>query len=262
MQFCMHYAFETEAKVRIMLDNVSRYLDPGGTFIGTVPNAEKLLCALFLFSTPRMLTSDFRGLLDSIPPEAETLEAGNSVYRITFDSREPFEQGQVFGVRYRFFLFDAVDDVPEFVVFWEPFVECALPVIFPTMPRKLTLTTCRLAAEYGLELIYKDEFHYLYQTEQDHPEFGQLLRKMKVLDLEGNSQMDAEQWEAASTLAPFPCELVEVVVIDRLSYRLVCRIRISQDLRLASLVAAESRPLYPEVEHRRACSVMLCLEPP
>jgi mRNA (guanine-N7-)-methyltransferase len=43
MQFCMHYAFETEQKTRCMLENVSKYLRRGGIFIGTVPNAEFLL---------------------------------------------------------------------------------------------------------------------------------------------------------------------------------------------------------------------------
>jgi mRNA (guanine-N7-)-methyltransferase len=42
MQFCMHYAFESEKKARCMLDNVSRYLRTGGVFIGTIPNAELL----------------------------------------------------------------------------------------------------------------------------------------------------------------------------------------------------------------------------
>lgn len=45
MQFCMHYAFETESKARTMLENVSSHLDHGGTFIGTIPNDEKLLSA-------------------------------------------------------------------------------------------------------------------------------------------------------------------------------------------------------------------------
>jgi mRNA (guanine-N7-)-methyltransferase len=43
MQFCMHYAFETVQKARIMLENVSRWLRPGGIFVGTIPNAEQLL---------------------------------------------------------------------------------------------------------------------------------------------------------------------------------------------------------------------------
>jgi mRNA (guanine-N7-)-methyltransferase len=43
MQFCMHYAFETSQKARCMLKNVTQWLRPGGTFIGTIPNAEQLL---------------------------------------------------------------------------------------------------------------------------------------------------------------------------------------------------------------------------
>lgn len=45
LQFCMHYAFESEEKVRVMLDNVSRFLRPGGTFMGTIPDSANLLCA-------------------------------------------------------------------------------------------------------------------------------------------------------------------------------------------------------------------------
>lgn len=43
MQFCMHYAFETEGKARTMLQNVSNWLRPGGVFVGTVPNGTQLL---------------------------------------------------------------------------------------------------------------------------------------------------------------------------------------------------------------------------
>ena len=43
MQFCMHYAFETEHKARTMLQNVSQHLRQGGVFIGTIPNSKLLL---------------------------------------------------------------------------------------------------------------------------------------------------------------------------------------------------------------------------
>lgn len=39
----MHYAFESEEKVRTMLDNVTKFLRPGGTFMGTIPDAYNLL---------------------------------------------------------------------------------------------------------------------------------------------------------------------------------------------------------------------------
>ncbi len=47
MQFCMHYAFESEEKARTMLGNVSNWLRPGGRLVGTVPNGSWLLCVAF-----------------------------------------------------------------------------------------------------------------------------------------------------------------------------------------------------------------------
>ena len=43
MQFCMHYAFESEVKTRQMLENVTQFLRPGGVFIGTIPDSNNLL---------------------------------------------------------------------------------------------------------------------------------------------------------------------------------------------------------------------------
>ena len=43
MQFCMHYAFESVQKARLMLENVTRWLRVGGRFIGTIPNERLLL---------------------------------------------------------------------------------------------------------------------------------------------------------------------------------------------------------------------------
>ncbi|KAF5331166.1 hypothetical protein D9619_005979 [Psilocybe cf. subviscida] len=165
MQFCMHYAFETVQKARCMLENVSRYLRPGGVFIGTIPNAELLL-----------------ENLDSIPPTSEELSFGNSVYKITFESRER----PMFGHKYWFFLQDAVENVPEYVVHWDNFVQ--------------------MAADYGLHLVYKEEFHQVFEEHQDHPEFKPLLVRMKVVDNEGASAMDEDQWEAANIYIAFAFE--------------------------------------------------------
>jgi len=58
MQFCMHYAFETEERARCMLDNVSRWLRSGGVFVGTIPNSGQLLCdRLIIQSRSSFLTS-------------------------------------------------------------------------------------------------------------------------------------------------------------------------------------------------------------
>lgn len=55
--------------------------------------------------------------LDSIPPNTEELSFGNSVYKITFENHER----PLFGHKYWFFLQDAVENVPEYVVQWENF---------------------------------------------------------------------------------------------------------------------------------------------
>lgn len=42
-QFALHYAFRTEAALRQMLYNVSAGLRSGGYFIGTLPDAERIV---------------------------------------------------------------------------------------------------------------------------------------------------------------------------------------------------------------------------
>jgi len=55
-----------------------------------------------------------------------------------------------------------------------------------------------MAEEYGLSLEYKEEFHQVFEEHQEHPEFGPLMVRMKVVDSNGESAMDEDQWEAAS----------------------------------------------------------------
>jgi len=166
MQFCMHYAFESDAKVHCMLENVTRWLRPGGIFVGTIPNAEQLL-----------------NRLDQIPVDARDLSFGNSVYSIKFESRQP---RPLYGHRYSFFLQDAVDDVPEYIVHWDSFVQ--------------------LAAKYDLYPVYRKEFHELFEEFQDNPEFKPLLQRMNVVDANGETEMDEDQWEAANIYIAFAME--------------------------------------------------------
>lgn len=134
--------------------------------------------------------------MDAIPPEEEDLSFGNSVYKIRFENREK----PVFGHKYWFYLQDAVENVPEYVVRWDNFVQCVLTPLFTHTPLwYLTLTRVhRMAAEYKLYPIYKEEFHQVYEEHQEHQEFGPLLVRMKVVDANGESSMDEDQWEAAS----------------------------------------------------------------
>ncbi|KAF9065283.1 mRNA capping enzyme-domain-containing protein [Rhodocollybia butyracea] len=165
-QFCIHYAFEKEETVRRMLRNVSHYLRPGGAFIGTIPNAEQLL-----------------DRLHELPSETQELSFGNDVYSVRFESREHVGS---FGHKYWFFLRDAVEDVPEFLVHWENFVA--------------------LAADYDLYPVYKEEFHTVFSEHQDHSEFGPLMVRMKVVDNNGESAMDEDQWDAVNIYIAFAFE--------------------------------------------------------
>lgn len=56
----------------------------------------------------------------------------------------------------------------------------------------------RLAAEYDLHPVYREEFHDVFSDHQDHAEFGPLMVRMRVVDANGESSMDEDQWEAAS----------------------------------------------------------------
>ncbi|KAK9092179.1 hypothetical protein Syun_027090 [Stephania yunnanensis] len=96
-QFAMHYSWSTEARARRALANVSALLRPGGTFIGTMPDANVIIRKL---------------------REAEGLVFGNSVYWIRFDEEhadKKFGSSNPFGIKYKFHLEDAVD-CPEWIV--------------------------------------------------------------------------------------------------------------------------------------------------
>lgn len=127
----------------MMIENVSRYLRRGGIFIGTIPNAELLLQVFFPFpplppffspsfflDSKPMLTAVYiphRERLNELPEHDEELRFGNSCYSIQFRERQ--HKG-VYGHDYRFYLTDAVEDVPEYLVDWENFVSCVYSFFF------------------------------------------------------------------------------------------------------------------------------------
>ncbi|RKP10391.1 mRNA capping enzyme-domain-containing protein [Thamnocephalis sphaerospora] len=91
-QFCLHYAFETEAKAKQMVSNVADHLRPGGFWIGTLPDAY-------------WITKKLRSV--------DGLSFGNSVYNIRFDQKDHYP---TFGHRYIFHLEDVIESCPEYLV--------------------------------------------------------------------------------------------------------------------------------------------------
>jgi mRNA (guanine-N7-)-methyltransferase len=219
MMFCMHYAFETEAKARQMLKNVSGALRKGGRFIGTIPNSDVITSKVTAFNErmeekkaksaaaaePKDASSD--GPKDttpepSSPPQEdgeleegeekeegeaeETANWGNDIYRVRFPGPTP-EDGifrPPFGWKYNFFLHEAVEEVPEYVVPWEAFRA--------------------LAEDYNLELQYHKPFGEVWETEKDDRELGALSERMGVRDrVTGKLLVSDEEMEAADFYVAF-----------------------------------------------------------
>lgn len=229
MMFCMHYSFETEAKARGMLRNVSATLKRGGRFIGAIPDSEVIRDGIAAWhakkeqqkkkhtngkptlsasesnttknpkdskdlaasgqshesSTPahkngtsadsepespsnRVTTSEPTGAGDDKTQEGEEEEAvewGNEVFRVRFPTgpSAPPASGifrPPFGWRYQFFLTEAVESVPEYVVPFEAFRA--------------------MAEDFGLELQYRKPFKEIYDEERNHEELGPLAGRMGV----------------------------------------------------------------------------------
>ena len=143
MQFCLHYGWDTEENARKMLTNVAKWLRPGGTIIGTIPDEETLF-----------------GRLEETG-DAAALEFGNDEYKVEFDIR--YAQGDMpFGNKYHFWLKDAVDNVPEYVVDWRMLES--------------------IANELGLRLVYKARFDQILVDGYQNKRLRLLLRRMGVLD--------------------------------------------------------------------------------
>ncbi|KAK4219988.1 mRNA cap guanine-N7 methyltransferase [Rhypophila decipiens] len=232
MMFCMHYAFESEAKARQMLQNVSSALKKGGRFIGCIPNSDVIAARCEEFNKrmeekkqkkeaksadgppqdggedqtdkptedPTATSSSSAKQLDLEEGEAaeaeegeveegeaeETAEWGNDIYRVRFPGPTPADGTfrPPFGWKYNFYLNEAVEEVPEYVVPWFAFRA--------------------LAEQYNLELQYHKTFTEVWETEKDDRELGPLSERMGVRERHGGKLLVSEQeMEAASFYVAF-----------------------------------------------------------
>ncbi|EOO01808.1 putative mrna cap methyltransferase protein [Phaeoacremonium minimum UCRPA7] len=194
MMFCMHYAFETEAKARQMLKNVAGALKKGGRFIGTIPNSDVISEQVRAFNAkmeakakaPPVEVEVEEGEEREEGEAEETAEWGNGIYRVRFPGKTP-EDGifrPPFGWKYNFFLHEAVEEVPEYVVPWEAFRA--------------------LAEDYNLELQYHKTFTDIWETEKDDETLGPLSERMGVRSRhDGSLLVTPEEMEAASFYVGF-----------------------------------------------------------
>jgi len=96
----------------------------------------------------------YREKLAQVPEDESQLAYGNTVYGIKFDSREAPDPSSQFGHRYTFFLQDAVEEVPEYVVYWDQFLECVQTLSLccrsrPFAIRPLASTNCVLILSFS-----------------------------------------------------------------------------------------------------------------
>lgn len=217
MMFSMHYAFESEKNAKNMLRNVAGALKKGGRFIGCIPNSDVLGEHVRKFNAKAAERREAKKKQDKggageqgkveaeegeegeegEAPEAEegeleegeaepSAEWGNSIYRVRFPGATP-EDGvfrPAFGWKYNFFLDEAVEEVPEYVVPWEAFRA--------------------LAEDYNLELQYHRPFPEIWETEKDDAELGPLSERMRVREPNGGPLLVSDdEMEAASFYVGF-----------------------------------------------------------
>lgn len=121
--FTMHYAFESEEKTRQMLSNVAGVLKKGGRFIGVGPNSDVISAKVAEFHKIKKAKEAAQQEEGEVPDIPATPEWGNSIYRVRFPGDTP-EDGifrPPFGWKYSYFMEEAVEEIPEYVVPWEAF---------------------------------------------------------------------------------------------------------------------------------------------
>ncbi|OOQ84205.1 mRNA cap guanine-N7 methyltransferase [Penicillium brasilianum] len=184
--FAIHYAFESEEKARQMLTNVAGCLKKGGRFIGVCPNSDVITSKVSAFHKKRKeqeatKPAETEGPEDGEVEEEERCGWGNDIYSVRFPGDTP-ENGifrPPFGWKYTYFMSEAVEGVPEYVVPWEAF-------------RALT-------EDYNLELQYRKPFLEIWEDEKNDRELGPLSERMGVRDRNtGDLLMTEEEKDAVS----------------------------------------------------------------
>jgi mRNA (guanine-N7-)-methyltransferase len=167
IQFVLHYSFGTEARARMMMRNAARQLRPGGTFVGTIPDANLIV------RTCR---------------ERRSGTIGNDLYKVVFDDEwvpsileapgaPPIPP---FGVRYNFTLEGAVDDCPEFLVHFG--------------------TLVALARDEGLELVYCDNFLDFFGRHRAAEGGAALADRLRLWE---GGEFPLNQWEGSGVYLAF-----------------------------------------------------------
>jgi mRNA (guanine-N7-)-methyltransferase len=177
-QFALHYSFETEARARQGLQNISLALRDGGLFLGTLPHANWIVKKL---------------------RSIDGLSFGNPLFSISFEQKDDYP---LFGHTYKFALMDAIDDCPEYLVNFPTLKRYVLSVKWQDNKRAPSYKLMnRLASEYGLECVAAHPFHDFVYDKMQNQRHLKLMETMQVFD--ANGQFSRDCWEVAGVYMTF-----------------------------------------------------------
>lgn len=207
-QFALHYAFGNSRSATSLLRNAAARLRPGGWFIFTIPDADRLATlgsgkatakgprdgpAAEATLAPADAESKDRGSAGTVPDTVPGTETGrcfaNGLCTIQFPrtASAAATDPDGFGQLYTFSLVDAVDACPEYLVPW--------PLLR------------QLVAEAGLDWVSAESFHDLYARRVRPPLPGHrdLGPPVHPPSSSLRPQMTAEEWEVAGLYTAVLC---------------------------------------------------------
>jgi mRNA (guanine-N7-)-methyltransferase len=230
MMFCMHYAFESEAKAKGMLRNVAGALKKGGRFIGCIPNSDILSAKVIehhkangtapaetngadddddrpAFASDDEDDWDPEKSLDSPKPEdtehadaAKKADSKDKGPKADQEDGEIEESGFSFGnsiYRVKFSGKTPPDGTFRPPYGWKYFywLEEAVEAPEYVVPWEAFRA---LAEDYNLELQYRKPFREVWEEQKDDPELGPLSERMGVRDRRTGQLLTREDELAAS----------------------------------------------------------------
>ncbi|XP_065674921.1 mRNA cap guanine-N7 methyltransferase isoform X1 [Hydra vulgaris] len=192
-QFAFHYSFESYSQAELMFKNACKNLRTGGYFVGTTPDAHKLVKRI------KSMESD---------------SFGNSVYNIKPDSKDNFP---LFGAKYMFHL-EGVVDCPEFLVYFPAFEKIAAKYNMKLVWKKNFHELFKEHEKEYSSLLSKMSALEVYPAPSNKQlvaeEAGQYKNASEYMDRKATKNMrvgtlSADEWEAAGLYLAFAFEKVE-----------------------------------------------------
>ncbi|CAH0558088.1 unnamed protein product [Brassicogethes aeneus] len=185
-QFVFHYSFESLPQAERMFMNAAECLQPGGYFIGTMPDSNDIIARA---------------------KKNNTRTFGNDLFEVSldFDTNDP----PLFGGKYHFQL-DGVVDCPEFLVHFPTFVELAKKYGLKLERKEKFYDFYERVKEDGMQLLTNTRSFEAYPP----PEGSSLVGTAKddyyhadeYLKSKGNVQigtLSKSEWEASSLYLTF-----------------------------------------------------------